>query len=81
MNCWEFKKCGRDQAGACPAFPKFGETCFYVAGTLCAGEVQGDYAKKINNCRKECDFYKTLMAQPDPLLSSSRQRHTERTII
>ncbi len=61
MNCWEFKKCGHDKNGGCPAFPNDGKKCFFVAGTLCKGEVQGDYARKIQNCRTECDFYRYIM--------------------
>jgi len=36
-----------------------GRCCWRVAGTLCEGEVQGVYAKKIKDCR-ECDFYKMV---------------------
>jgi hypothetical protein len=54
LKCWEFKKCG--QEGKCPAYPASGRTCWYVAGTYCAGEVQGEYAQKIENCNK-CDFF------------------------
>jgi len=68
MNCWEFKKCGHDRTGTCPAYPKYGKNCFFVAGTRCSGEVQGEYAQKISSCRKECQFYTALMAEPDPLV-------------
>ncbi len=68
MNCWEFKKCGREQGGAnaealgvCSAWPKYGEACWYVAGTLCGGQVQGTYAEKLGNCRK-CEFYEKKMS-------------------
>jgi hypothetical protein len=57
MKCWEFKKCGRDATGDCPAVTrKAGHICWMVAGTMCGGEVQGSFAKKIKNC-KQCDFY------------------------
>jgi hypothetical protein len=63
MNCWEFKKCGREARGAkaaelgvCPAFPNAGTSCARVAGTLCGGVVQGTFAAKLNNCMK-CEFY------------------------
>ncbi len=57
MNCWEFKKCGRDKTGDCPAYTRrAGRVCWIVAGTMCDGEVQGTFAKKINACIK-CDFY------------------------
>lgn len=64
--CWEFMKCGRDTNNEtkCPAFPHFGRTCWAVAGTLCAGRVQGTFAQKFHNCR-ECQFYKTVNQEED----------------
>ena len=65
MNCWEFKKCGRERGGAkamelgvCPAYPDNGDCCARVAGTLCGGKVQGTFASKLANCM-ECEFYKS----------------------
>jgi hypothetical protein len=65
MDCWEFKKCGREPNGAnskefgvCPAYPNHGKHCARIAGTYCDGEVQGGFALKLANCMK-CDFYKT----------------------
>ena len=66
MNCWEFKKCGREKGGAkagelgvCPAYPDSGTTCARVAGTLCGGMVQGTFATKLGNCIK-CEFYASV---------------------
>lgn len=63
MNCWEAKKCGREEGGArvadlgvCPAYPNHGKHCARIAGTLCGGVVQGTFAMKLSNCMK-CDFY------------------------
>ncbi len=65
MNCWEFKKCGREKGGAkaqelgvCPAYPDHGTSCARLAGTLCGGKVQGSFAMKLANCM-QCDFYKS----------------------
>jgi len=65
MNCWEFKRCGREAGGAkaaelgvCPAYPHFGNVCARIAGTLCGGVVQGSFALKLVNCMK-CDFFQT----------------------
>ena len=65
MNCWEFKKCGREQGGpqvaefgVCPAYTRnAGDACWMVAGTFCGGEVQGTFAEKQQNCMN-CNFYK-----------------------
>ncbi|MBU0516343.1 MAG: hypothetical protein KJ621_16395 [Proteobacteria bacterium] len=65
MDCWEFKKCGREQGGAkadelgvCPAWPDDGAKCARVAGTLCGGQVQGSFAQKLANCM-DCGFYQS----------------------
>lgn len=65
MNCWEYKKCGREKGGAkaaelgvCPAYPNNGDCCARVAGTLCGGQVQGTFATKLANCMA-CEFYKS----------------------
>jgi hypothetical protein len=64
MNCWEVKKCGREQGGArveelgvCPAWPDHGRHCARVTGTLCAGRVQGEFSAKLDNCQK-CEVYR-----------------------
>ena len=43
-NCWEIKKCGREKGGKneeelgiCPAHPKYGHSCWIIAGTFCKG--------------------------------------------
>jgi hypothetical protein len=65
MNCWEFKKCGREangtkakELGTCSAYPNHGTHCAKIAGTLCGGKVQGTFASKVANCM-QCDFYKS----------------------
>jgi two-component system NtrC family sensor kinase len=59
VPCWEYMQCGRDVNDEikCPAYPHFGQVCWAVAGTLCAGKIQGTFAQKINDCRN-CRFYK-----------------------
>ncbi len=67
MQCWEYKKCGREangpkvsQFGVCPAYTyKAGEACWMVAGTFCGGKEQGTFAQKEHNCM-QCNFYKTF---------------------
>ena len=61
VPCWEFMQCGRDKDNSirCPAYPHFGRACWAVAGTLCAGKIQGTFAQKIEDCRK-CDFFRAV---------------------
>jgi hypothetical protein len=63
MNCWEFKRCGREgggskvhEMGVCPAYPNHGQCCAQVVGTLCKGDVQGTHAAKLCTC-VDCDFF------------------------
>ncbi|MBU0729963.1 MAG: HAMP domain-containing protein [Proteobacteria bacterium] len=58
IPCWEFMQCGRDKNSElkCPSYPHYGRVCWVVAGTLCAGKVQGTFAQKITDC-KQCKFY------------------------
>jgi hypothetical protein len=65
MDCWEFKGCefhagGKfaGQHGVCPAYPHRGRHCARVAGTMCEGELQGGYARKLARCLS-CDFYRS----------------------
>ncbi|MBT3346444.1 MAG: hypothetical protein HN712_22060 [Gemmatimonadetes bacterium] len=65
MNCWEFKKCGREVGGArseelgvCPAYPDNGRRCAQVTGTLCGGKVQGSFAMKLVSCM-DCEFHES----------------------
>ena len=57
-KCWEYKKCVNEN---CIVYKKYKNSalvphCWYVAGTMCGGKVQGDYAQKIGNCNK-CDYF------------------------
>ena len=51
--CWEVKAC--DQA-ACPCYGKPALRCWQVAGTHCAGEVQGGFALKLGRC-ESCEVF------------------------
>ena len=64
LNCWEIKKCGRqkggnkiNELGECLASRKgMGHSCWAVAGTMCAAEIQCTNAKKIRFCTL-CEVY------------------------
>ena len=67
VKCWEFKKCERQpggskvrELGVCPAATTDnGRFCWYVAGTLCGGELQGTFAHKEESCLL-CDFLRMV---------------------
>ncbi|MFC1845083.1 PAS domain-containing sensor histidine kinase [Thermodesulfobacteriota bacterium] len=61
--CWEHMQCKQDvnHDESCPAYPHFGRICWAVAGTLCAGKIQGTYAQKIHDCHR-CGYYRSVQA-------------------
>ena len=61
-KCWEFFNCTSAKERRCPVYPAHGRMCWLIAGTMCRGQVQGEYAQKIQDCRK-CEFYKTVLAE------------------
>ncbi|MCI5145449.1 MAG: hypothetical protein D3923_07930 [Candidatus Electrothrix sp. AR3] len=42
-----------------------GRCCWAIAGSLCKGERQGDYAEKFGECHK-CKFYKMVRQEEQP---------------
>lgn len=52
VRCWEKLACTKED---CPAYGKL--RCWAVAGTFCRGEVQGQFAQKIGDCR-QCVVYR-----------------------
>ncbi|MEW6602877.1 MAG: PAS domain S-box protein, partial [Nitrospirota bacterium] len=59
-TCWELKKC--DYKG-CPAYGMRNARCWQVAGTHCAGKVQGQFALKYGDCKK-CEVYRISTGDP-----------------
>jgi len=47
IRCWEQRQCEKTQ---CPAYRSDCGRCWLIAGTLCAGEVTGEHAMKIESC-------------------------------
>lgn len=43
---------------------KAGRACWVVAGSLCGGKMQGEYAQKLNNCWR-CDFMNAVKKEED----------------
>lgn len=47
IRCWEITKCASED---CPSYLDNESRCWLKTGTLCGGEVQGDFAKKFRTC-------------------------------
>jgi PAS domain S-box-containing protein len=59
-TCWEIKKCNYK---GCPAYGMRNVRCWQIAGTHCAGKVQGQFALKYGDCKK-CEVYKISTGDP-----------------
>lgn len=59
-RCWKLKNCTKRQ---CPSFGNEDYRCWLLAGTLCNGEVQGEFASKYQSCL-ECDVFKVIHDEP-----------------
>jgi len=62
LNCWDFKKCGREpdgeniaECGVCPAATEGGDNggraCWVVAGTSCKGGAEGKEIQSLQHVR------------------------------
>ncbi len=61
VRCHEVKGCARKK---CPCYGKAEAVrCWQISGTFCGGAVQGDFAKKIQNC-EECSVYQAATDDP-----------------
>ncbi len=61
LPCWEYLDCRATDD--CPAYHDHGFDCFVVTGTLCWGEIQGDFDQKISDCRGMCRYYGECIAE------------------
>lgn len=53
VKCWEKKACTKK---GCPAFQNPEGRCWLIAGTMCKGKTQGEFALKYKSC-VECEVY------------------------
>jgi DNA-binding XRE family transcriptional regulator len=59
--CWVVKRCPKDVRGNCPAWEfRVGQLCWFINGTICKGEVQNSWTKKMRLCRK-CVMLRSLV--------------------
>ncbi len=58
IRCWEKTNCGKT---TCPAYQSECGRCWLIAGTLCACEVTGEKARKIESCLK-CEVFQGAIA-------------------
>lgn len=61
IRCWEKTSCSKPD---CPAYQNDCGRCWLIAGTLCACEVTGEKARKIESCLKCEVFHGAIAAGP-----------------
>ncbi len=60
VTCWRELECGKED---CPVYGQEHARCWLIAGTFCRGKVQGQFAKKLKDCRL-CEVYQQATADP-----------------
>lgn len=60
VRCFEIKNCSKMD---CPVRHSNDYRCWLQAGTMCRGEVQGEFAKKYASC-SQCDVFKMYHKEP-----------------
>jgi len=59
--CWETLKCPVETKRNCPAWElRAGHLCWFINGTICNGESQKSWQKKMTICR-QCVVFQTMI--------------------
>jgi DNA-binding XRE family transcriptional regulator len=59
--CWVVRKCPVETARNCPAWEfQAGYLCWFINGTICQGQVQFSWRKKMEICR-QCKVFRTML--------------------
>jgi DNA-binding XRE family transcriptional regulator len=60
-TCWKIKNCPLEQRQRCNVWKYHaGHFCWFVNGTFCMGQDQGNWKQKINFCR-QCAVFQSLI--------------------
>ena len=59
--CWVIQKCPTETRQNCPAWElQAGKLCWFINGTICHGQVQENWQKKMKICR-QCKVFRTML--------------------
>jgi DNA-binding XRE family transcriptional regulator len=59
--CWVMRQCPPEKRRNCPAWEfQSGDFCWFINGTVCQGEVQESWQKKMQMCR-ECQVFRAVL--------------------
>jgi DNA-binding XRE family transcriptional regulator len=72
LDCWEIRECPEHKRQTCPAWEfSCGQLCWFINGTICNGETQVNWQKKMNMC-KQCEVFQKII--PPDLEPSSEAK-------
>ncbi|MCX5907613.1 MAG: XRE family transcriptional regulator [Deltaproteobacteria bacterium] len=55
--CWEIRNCSVEARRSCPAWEfRVGQLCWFINGTICQGEPEESWKKKMKVCQK-CEVF------------------------
>ena len=61
VDCWETRQCPEHKRQKCPAWEfRCGQLCWFINGTICNGEVQENWQKKMIRCQK-CEVFQNIL--------------------
>ncbi len=64
--CWERENCSTETKRNCPAWEfQTGHLCWFINGTICHGEIQENWRKKMTMCRQCAVFQAMFSPLPD----------------
>jgi len=59
--CWDIQDCPGEVREKCPAWEfQSGHLCWFISGTICHGEVRGDWESKMKICR-QCKVFNSML--------------------
>ena len=59
--CWEILNCPTEWREKCTVWElKAGYFCWFINGTYCQGQMQGNWERKIKLCR-QCEFFQLMV--------------------
>jgi hypothetical protein len=60
-SCWVIQECPMEIKRNCPAWEfHVGHLCWFINGTICRGQVQKNWRKKMKICR-QCKVFRTML--------------------
>ena len=59
--CWVIQECPMEVKRNCPAWEcQVGHLCWFINGTICQGQMQKSWQKKMNICR-QCKVFRAML--------------------